>query len=171
VALTDLMAVALVLVGLVVLTLGVRPLVARRRERRLGTLVAIDPGRPLTLRSDRYRIAGRPDVLRRTPDGTVVPIELKHRPLPPGGAFRSHLVQVWAYCLLVEEATGRSPPFGILRYTDGEVRVPWDPAARAELRSIVRAVRGPYDGRGTPSPGRCARCGWADRCELRARPG
>ncbi len=169
-ALTDVVAAGLLGTGVAALAAGARQLAARRTEGRWGSLVAIDPGRPATLRSDRYHLAGRPDVLRRAPDGTLVPIELKHRPAPRRGAFRSHLVQVWAYCLLVEEATGRAPPFGVLRYTDGEVRVPWDAAARSELRTVVRAVRAPYDGGGTPSPGRCARCPWADRCDLRARP-
>ncbi len=162
-------AAAILLAGLAVVAAGAAQLARRRRDRRLGSLVAIDAGRPETLRSERYRLVGRPDILRRAADGTVVPIELKHRPAPARGPFPSHVVQVWAYCLLVEETTGRAPPFGVVRYTDREVRVPWGAGARAELLAIARAVRSRYDGRATPSPGRCRRCAWAARCDVRAR--
>jgi len=156
--------------GLAVLAVGALSLAKLWRDRRYGTLVAVDAGRPETLRSDRYRLAGRPDLMRRTPSGTLVPIELKHRDGPVKGPFRSHIVQVWAYCLLVEETTGQPPAFGVLRYRDQEVRIPWNPAARSDLLAIDRAVRGPYDGRATPSPGRCGRCAWAAVCDARAPP-
>jgi len=171
VAVTPLLALAVLGVGLIVLAAGAGLLAHRRRDRRFGSLVSIDDGRPETLRSERYRLSGRPDILRRAPDGTLVPIELKHRAAPARGAFPSHVVQVWAYCLLVEETTGRSPSFGVLRYTDREVRVAWNATARSELLAIDRAVRARYDGRATPSPGRCGRCSWADVCDVRAGPG
>jgi CRISPR-associated exonuclease Cas4 len=161
-------AAVVFLVGCVVVALCAAELYQRRREARWGALEAIDAGRPATLRSERYRLIGRPDSLRRGRDGRLVPVERKQRSAPPGGPFRSHLVQVWAYCLLVEDAEGRAPPFGIVRYADREFRVPWDAAARAELLSIRRAVAAPYDGRATPSPARCPRCRWADGCDARA---
>jgi CRISPR-associated exonuclease Cas4 len=147
---------------------GVRALAARRRDASLGSLVAIDAGRPAVLRSSRYRIQGRPDALRQLSDGRWIPIETKSRASPPSGPTRPHLVQVWAYCLLVEEETGRSPPFAVLRYSDREIRVPWDAPARRELLRLRAELLRPYDGRATPSPYRCARCGWFSVCDARA---
>lgn len=147
--------------------MSARALLRRAREARWGTLEAIDAGRPETLRSERFRLVGRPDILRRGPDGRRVPVEVKRRPAPAGDPFRSHVVQVWAYCLLVEETEGRAPPFGVVRYSDREVRVPWNPAARAELIAMRRAVDAPYDGRATPSSARCGRCRWAPGCDAR----
>ncbi len=161
--------VVLLLVGLFLAGWGARALSDRRRDGRLGKLVAVDAGSPVLLRSDRYRLQGRPDVLRRTSDGTVVPVEVKSRRSPRGGPSYSHLVQVWAYCLLVEETTGRTPPFGILRYADGEFRVRWDDPARKELLALREEVARPYDGRANPSPERCARCRWVEVCDVRAR--
>ncbi len=158
----------LLAVGVAVAAWAARALFKRRADARLGRLVAVDAGAPSILRSDRYRLEGRPDAVRELPDGRAVPIELKSRPAPRGGPPASHLVQVWAYCLLVEEETGRAPPFGILRYVDGEYRVPWDRPARAELLRLRDAIARPYDGRATPSPGRCARCPWSPVCDLRA---
>lgn len=163
-----LLAGALVIVGLGLAGWGVRALSARRRDNALGSLVAIDAGRPTVLRSYRYRMQGRPDALRQLSDGRWVPIEVKSRASPSSGPTRSHLVQVWAYCLLVEEATGRSPPLGVLRYSDREFRVPWDAEARRELLGLRAELLEPYDGRASPSPSRCARCPWVTGCDARA---
>jgi CRISPR-associated exonuclease Cas4 len=155
--------------GALLVILALRALSARGAGRRDGALVATDLSGDLTLRSERLRLIGRPDLLRRTADGRTVPIELKHRPAPRNGPYRSHEVQLWAYCLLIEEATGVPPPYGVLRYADGEFRVPWDAAARTELLAVRRAWLAPYRGEATPSPARCARCPWNPVCELRAR--
>ena len=163
----DALALFLVVVGFVVAAWALRALAARRRDTSLGQLVAIDAGQPATLRSERYRLAGRPDALRRLHDGRLVPVELKSRSTPAGGPAPSHVVQVRAYCLLVEETTGRPPPYGVLRYADGEFRVRWDGAARRELLALRAELLVPYDGRATPSRARCARCGWFGVCDVR----
>jgi CRISPR-associated exonuclease Cas4 len=157
--------VALAAVGLGLAVAGVAPLRRRQGDRALGSLEAIDAGRARTLRSVRYRLAGRPDALRRAPDGSLVPVELKHRPAPRRSPYRSHRIQLLAYCLLVEEETGRAPPFGVLRYRDRDVRLRWDRAARAELLSVLSEATAPYDGGADPSPGKCAGCRWAPGCD------
>ena len=168
-SLSDLGALGVAALGLGVAAVAARGLLTRRRERSTGALVAIDAGSPATLRSPRYRLVGRPDVLRRLGDGRVVPVERKSRAAPLHGPPPSHRVQVAAYCLLVEETTGVPPPYGILRYGDGgEFRVPWTPAARAELLRLRASLDRPYDGRATPSPAKCARCGWRRACDARA---
>ncbi|MGA9840065.1 MAG: PD-(D/E)XK nuclease family protein [Thermoplasmata archaeon] len=165
----DLVPLAVVVVGAIVATVAVRTLLRRRRDRRFGSLVAIDAGASVLLRSARYRLSGRPDVLRRRPDGRLVPVEFKSRPTPASGPFRSHRIQVAAYCLLVEESTGVAPPFGVLRYADGgEFEVPWDRAAREELLRLRFELDRPYDGRATPSRAKCARCPWRAVCDARA---
>ncbi len=147
-----------------------RALGRRARDARAGALVAVDvDGRGPLLRSARYGLVGRPDELRRRRDGRIVPVEFKSRPAPPGGPPPSHRAQLGAYCLLVEEATGVPPPFGILRYGDGrEFRVAWDGAARAELVRLRAEMARRYDGRATPARGKCAGCRWNRVCDVRA---
>lgn len=163
-----LLAGVLAIAGLVLVAWALRALSERRSDRARGRLVAVDPGRPRTLRSERYRMVGRPDELRQQADGRVVPVEFKSRSTPARGPPPSHVAQVRAYCLLVEEATGVPPPYGVLRYADGEFRVRWDAAARRELLAIRAELSAPYDGRATPSPARCARCPWVGVCDARA---
>lgn len=163
-----LLGVATVAVGLALAASAVRALAHRRRDRALGELVAIDAGAPAALRSIRYRLSGRPDVLRRLTDGRLVPIELKSRSTPAAGPTPSHRVQVAAYCLLVEETNGVAPPFGVIRYGDGgEFRLRWDPSVRSELLRLRAELDRPYDGRATPSRAKCARCGWRAVCDAR----
>jgi CRISPR-associated exonuclease Cas4 len=161
---------AILLGALVVLLLAVRAWAALRRDRALGSLRSIDVGpRPATLYADRWGLSGRPDIVRTMADGRCVPVEIKSRSAPAGGPPRSHRVQVGAYCLILEETTGRAPPFGVLRYGDGqEWRIPWDGAARAEVVDLLRQLRQRYDGRATPAPARCARCPWRLGCDRRA---
>ncbi len=161
------MALFFVAVGMGLAVWGARALSLRRADASYGRLAAIDAGRPVELRSDRFRIRGRPDALRQSRDRRLIPIELKSRARPATGPARSHMVQVWAYCLLVEETTGRSPPFGVLRYSDGEFRITWDGAARSELLALRAEMARPYDGRATPSVARCARCTWVRVCDAR----
>ena len=165
---SDEVALVLAAVGLGLVAWAVRALSQRRRDTTLGRLVAIDAGRPATLRSERFRLVGRPDALRGLDDGRWVPIEVKSRTTPPSGPSPSHVVQVRAYCLLVEETTGAAPPYGVLRYSDGEFRVRWDARAREELLALLSELRRPYDGRATPSRAKCARCPWFSACDARA---
>ncbi|MGA8665164.1 MAG: PD-(D/E)XK nuclease family protein [Thermoplasmata archaeon] len=153
------------------MAVGVRAVRVGRHEARAGALVSVDegPGRAPLLRSERYGLAGRPDEVRRLKDGRHVPVELKSRTTPRGGPPRSHRVQVWAYCLLLEETTGVPPPFGILRYSDGgEFRLAWDRPARAELLALRADLLRPYDGRATPSVARCTHCRWREACDASA---
>jgi len=161
-------AAAVALVGLALTAWAFRALSMRRQDRALGRLVAVDAGRPVTLRSEQYRIVGRPDELRRLSDGRLVPVEFKSRTTPARGPTPSHVTQVRAYCLLVEETSGLPPPYGVLRYSDGEFRVRWDERAREELLSVRAELIRPYDGRATPSGARCARCPWNAVCDVRA---
>lgn len=164
-----LVAGGVVAIGIGVCASAARALLARRHDRALGSLVAIDAGAPALLRSNRYRLSGRPDVLRRGSDGRVIPVELKSRATPARGPPRSHVVQVRVYCLLVEEATGVAPPFGVLRYSDGgEFRIRWDALARSELLALRAELDRPYDGRATPSRTKCAACPWWTVCDARA---
>jgi CRISPR-associated exonuclease Cas4 len=161
----------LALAGGVTLLVGIVALRRLHQQRRAGRLLRADlPLQPgMLLRSERFRLSGRPDEVRELPDGRWVPVEVKSRPTPPGGPPDSHRIQLAAYCLLVEETTGRAPPFGLLRYGDGgEFRLSWTPTLRQELLLLRRELAAPYDGRARPSPARCARCTWRASCDRAA---
>lgn len=100
-----------------------------------------------TLESSALGLRGRLDALRRR-DGQWIPYEHKKGRAQRDRVKRatpwpSDRMQVVAYALLLEEATGQSIAEGRLRYhTDNvTVRVPIDAAARAELCDVVERAR------------------------------
>lgn len=91
--------------------------------------------------SPRYRLTGKPDYLVETAEG-LVPVEVKNSRAPASGmAYDSHIMQLAAYCLLVEEAYGQPPPHGLLHYRDATIHVDYTPQLRHELVDLLAAMR------------------------------
>jgi len=76
------------------------------------------------LKSDKYKLRGKPDLILEK-DGNPVPVEVKTGRVPEGPFF-SHILQIAAYCLLVEEDIGKKPPYGLIRYGDTEFDIEYD---------------------------------------------
>lgn len=107
-----------------------------RREAPLGleqqTIIAADnsPLGASTLRSARFRLVGRPDHLLRS-YGFIIPAEQKRR---SHDLHDSHVLQVAAQCLLVQEAYRRRPPYGIVVLAGGrQIRI----AFTADLENAI----------------------------------
>jgi CRISPR-associated exonuclease Cas4 len=67
--------------------------------------------------SEAHRLVGKPDyILER--DGELVPVERKSRKLSTAGAYEGEILQLAAYCLLVEEHYDRPVVFGRLLYPE-----------------------------------------------------
>lgn len=160
------LSVALAVVAIVV---RLRARLLRSRVRSLGKVVYSDAdtdgaNRPLV--STHYGLIGKPDyVVARW--ASSVPVEIKSGDLPASGnPHRGHVLQLVAYCILVEEALGRRAPHGILRYRDGDVRVrnSWS-LRRTVKRTAERIGRAGRDvPRSHRAPGRCRHCGFRDDC-------
>lgn len=167
------MALLLVVMLLFALAGALLWLWARRLRQRAGLPAggvryadAGDTRVPL-LRSDRYGLQGRPDYVVQ--DGRhYIPVEVKSGDAP-AVPYDSHRLQLAAYCLLVEEATGKAPPHGVIRYDDRAVRVPYDAALRGELLATIeemrRHLRAGESPPPTPFPARCAYCGYVHACQ------
>ncbi|MDG6913621.1 MAG: Dna2/Cas4 domain-containing protein [Nitrososphaerota archaeon] len=144
-----------------------------------GPVVAVDGfvtsatvGRVVTMSSQVHGLVGRPDELRRTPDGNVVPIEVKSSRGPPPGRppYFSHVLQLYAYCQIVEDRYGVAPTYGLLIYSGGTPRrVAWDDRARQELAYWVARVREPYRGDALPTVPKCLSCAYLPVCDRAAR--
>jgi len=116
--------------------------------------------------SRRYLLTGKPDYL--VDDGRAkIPVEVKSTVCPPS-PYRSHVLQLAAYCLLVEEEFGQPPPYGIIKYLDQTYAVEYTAQLRAELLGVLDEMRQHLDADDvTPShanPNRCRSCGYRDEC-------
>jgi CRISPR-associated exonuclease Cas4 len=138
-----------------------------------GRVTYVDTGawdrceRPLF--SNQHRLTGRPDYLVQSREG-VIPVEVKSgtAPVQP---YRAHLLQLAAYCLLVEEQEGCEPPHGIIKYDDRAFEVEYTPALRSALLDNLEAIRHDLHardvGRSHDEAGRCRGCGFREQCEER----
>lgn len=162
------------LTGLLLLVLavflgGIGWLLRRMAGLPGGAVVAEDlGGRPApVLRAPRYGLSGRPDVLIRRPEG-LIPVEVKSGSAP-ARPYDSHRLQLAAYCLLVEEALGERPPYGLIRYRDRTFRVDYTEALREELLRVLEAMRRDLAWgeahRSHAIPARCRACGFRSICE------
>jgi len=147
--------------------------VRRKTALPVGRVTYADTGawdrceRPLF--SNRHRLTGKPDYLVRSREG-VVPVEVKSGPAADQ-PYPSHVLQLAAYCLLVEEQEGQMPPYGIVKYKDRAFEVDYTPALRAEVLAALEAMRGDLHARNVDrsheEPARCRGCGYRERCERR----
>jgi CRISPR-associated exonuclease Cas4 len=100
----------------------------------------------------------------------VVPVEVKSG-AAPARPYLAHILQLAAYCLLVEQQEGRAPPHGILKYRDIAFEIDYTPALRSEVVDAIDDIR--YDlrsrdvGRSHDEPARCHGCGYGRQCDQR----
>ena len=125
---------------------------------------------PQPLLSHRYGIVGKPDYLLEVQQAgrpMTVPVEVKSRRQPPEPAPH-HVLQLAAYCLLVEDVLGQRPTHGVLRYADATLTIPYTDSLRRQVLSAVdeirRARRAPAVRRSHDSPQRCSACGYSETC-------
>jgi CRISPR-associated exonuclease Cas4 len=150
-------------------------MVALRVRRSTGLpwqrITSSDMGRwqpiaaPLIAR--RYGLVGKPDYLIQGLRGQI-PVEVKpgRRAKTP---YQSDLLQLAAYCLLVEETTGTRPPYGLLRYAETTFKVPFDARLRGEVLGVLREMRAldprVSSHRSHDVAGRCGGCGFRSQCD------
>ncbi len=147
---------------------------ARRGRARSGLpqgkIVYVDTGgwqrteEPLF--SARYRLTGRPDYLV-TQGRAVIPVEVKSGRTPTQ-PYPGHILQLAAYCLLVEENFHRRPAYGLIHYPQRTFAVEYTPALKRELLATMarmrRALAAGGAGRSHDHPARCRGCGYRQWC-------
>lgn len=119
--------------------------------------------------SQKYRLTGKPDYLVRTEKG-LVPVEIKSGDAP-SQPREGHVLQLAAYCLLVEEAYNERVPMGIIRYDDKQFAIDHTPALRARLLGVMNDMRAALDvadaHRNHNDAHRCGACGLRQACDER----
>ena len=115
-------------------------------------------------------LRGRPDQIVIV-DGDFIPVEQKTGKIP-SAPHDSHRMQLLAYLHLVECETGRSSPYGVIRYGEEHIfQVPWDDAARTDLFSAVaevqRLMREGGATRNHERVGKCRNCSRRHACPER----
>ena len=132
-----------------------------------GAVIAADDSRlgSPTLRSKRLGLVGRADHLLRS-GNVVIPVEQK-----PGSrrVQPSHVMQVAAQCMLVQEVYGVRPPYGLVVLAGGvQERVQFTPALERHLLETMAAMREMLATDLEPGPRwvapKCEACGFRQTC-------
>ena len=134
---------------------------ALRKEYRVkGKLEYIDVDKSKVFKSERYGLSGRPDYIIKGDVG-LIPVEEKKGRTPRGPLF-SHILQVAAYCLLIEETTGTAPHYGILKYPEHEHEIEYDEDLKKvlldKLAEMRRLIETEDVHRNHNRPGKCLSC-------------
>ena len=122
-----------------------------------------------SLFSARHRLTGKPDYLVQD-RGRMVPVEVKpgRTALTP---YEGDVLQLAAYCLLVEEQYGTRPAFGYLKYSQTVFRIEYSDTLRQALLKQLQSMRQQRQAKEVaPShwePQRCQRCGHRGTCARR----
>ncbi len=164
--------------ALVLATTGLGLWAWSRRQRAMaglpaGRIVYADTGawqrcdRPLF--SQEYRLAGKPDYLVEE-QGCIVPVEIKprRRVTEP---YMGDVLQLAAYCLLVEEEYGERPGYGYLKYHDALFKVDYTGSLRQQLLTQLAIMRQQLRASDVAAshkePRRCMGCGHREHCDRR----
>ena len=164
-------AIALLVGGLALLWAS--SLLRRRAGMPAGRVVYSDTRAwrecPDPLYAPSVNLGGKPDYLVQKMR-YVIPVEVKSGPAPDE-PYRSHVLQLAAYCLLVEEEYGRRPPYGLVHYDDRTFAVRYTRELENELVDAIEWMREDMrDGqveRNHNDPARCRGCSYAVHCDQR----
>jgi len=151
---------------------------ARARRRILQS--GVPDGRVVYQDTDRCRIVerplvsrscgltGKPDYLVESANG-LIPVELKSRNCPRSGPHEGEVAQLTAYCVLVEDAFGATPPHVIIQYADRSWPIRYSMNDRERLLHILDEMREARNSqmvhRDHKHAARCRACGYQAVCD------
>ncbi len=143
---------------------------ALRKEFRVkGKIEYIDMDRSKVFKSEKYGLSGRPDYIIKLKD-QLIPVEEKKGRTPRGPLF-SHILQVAAYCLLIEETNGEAPSHGLLKYPEHEHDIEYNDDLKKVLLQKLDEMRGVIERqdahRNHNRPGKCMNCSRREVCPER----
>jgi len=136
-----------------------------------GELVYEDAdGQGALLFSDQYPLAGKPDYVVKLDDQRLVPVELKLSTQNATTPYSNHVIQLGAYCLILEDYAERSPTHGILRYADREFIIDYTPTLRKKVIRLLEEMVRCNEQQAPPlqkqRPAKCRSCTFQAICPI-----
>ncbi len=139
---------------------------ARKVEGKV--LYVDDDSHPVLYSRDKL-FSGKPDFIIEE-DGKAVPGEFKSGRKPAGPLF-SHIMQLSAYCRLVEDNYGTRPEYGYIYYGTARHTIDYDDDLERLLHSKANEMRKCIAAneahRNHRRPGKCANCSRRELCRER----
>ncbi|UCD41583.1 MAG: Dna2/Cas4 domain-containing protein [Chloroflexota bacterium] len=114
-----------------------------------------------------FNLTGKPDYMIESSDG-IIPVEVKSSRLKTA-PYDSHIYQLAAYCLLIEQTFSIRPEYGILNYLNKDIAVDYTTQLEQSVIDTIREMRSLSRRRNIDrsheSVNRCRGCGFNSICE------
>lgn len=118
-----------------------------------------------------WGLAGKPDYVIDA-HGVQIPVEVKSNSAEH--PYDSHILQLAAYCRLVEVTSGIRPPLGLIKYANRVFEIEYSSALEHRLELLISEIRCADANAELPrshnSAARCAGCGYRTVCTQRLEP-
>lgn len=116
-------------------------------------------------------LSGQPDKLIRVlKTGEIIPVRSENTTAYEAVSSQRYY-EIAALCWLVERIYGRTPPYGVLRYTNEDVTIEWKPEMAQQLQSLIESLRADLPAADVPrthdDPAICAACPVNTLCNQR----
>ena len=113
-------------------------------------------------------LTGKPDFVIRI-NRINIPVEVKSNTIY-NGPFESHLMQLAAYCRLIDAASGNRPPYGVLKYKNTTKRIDYTEDLEKTLLQQIDKMRFILKKenelhRSHNSVAKCNRCAYSNICD------
>lgn len=142
---------------------------ARNKDYLWKKIGAIARQSNVYLETERYHLRGIVDEVLTLQDGSLAPVDFKFS--NTAYTFRSHRIQLYTYCLLIEEVFGKPVKKGYIFYIrDGnrQEEVPYGEAARVSVITTIEDILGIIQREKMPKPtkmrSRCVDCTYKNIC-------
>ena len=142
---------------------------APRTISRAKTLAVSSLAQALSLHFRRIQFT--PDLLPADLTGTLIYNPKDGTFTAKRGPLFSHILQVVAYCVLLEEEYGHAPPYGIIRYGDTAFEIEYNEDQKSLLLQKLGEMRAAIARGGAHRnhnrPGKCIHCSRRAACPER----
>ncbi|HUN22610.1 MAG TPA: CRISPR-associated protein Cas4 [Anaerolineales bacterium] len=114
--------------------------------------------------SEKYGIAGKPDMLVKE-EAQMIPVEQKSGRTPKQ-PYPGHVLQVAAYCLLIQENYHIRPTHGLIKYPEQTFRINFTPEIEQTLLDTLQTMHNCTEvpARSHQMRARCQHCGQREVC-------
>lgn len=114
-------------------------------------------------------LTGKPDYLMES-GKEIIPVEVKSTHVLDA-PYDSHILQLAAYCMLVDHCLGKRPSYGILHYPRRTFAIDFTPELESEVMQILMNMQATRKdvSRSHENAQRCARCGFRSVCDQALR--
>jgi CRISPR-associated exonuclease Cas4 len=163
------LATTLLVIGLILLLFSLR----QRKSSGLptGKVIYSDTNQWEPLETPLYDpslgLAGRPDYLVRH-ESQIVPVEIKSSQVSDA-PYEGHVMQVAAYCRLIDTEFGIRPDHGLINYPGATFSIEYTHELEGNLTDLLKEIRTQTSqtipNRSHQSHNRCRNCGYRRICD------